>query len=93
MAKKTTKPLTDIFKPKPASTQPAQAPTGRTVSVGVGLKESEVGELDRLAGELGIARNELMGYALRRFLADVRAKRIDLQAQMETTTRRRLRNP
>jgi hypothetical protein len=101
MAKKSSN-LSSIFKrtePKSAAKIPAResaaapAVPGRTVSIGVGLKESEVAELDRLAGQLGIARNELMGFALRRFMGEVRAGTLDLAAQMETTTRRKLRNP
>jgi hypothetical protein len=95
--------LSSIFKSterKPRAGAPGQhtpetarVATGRTVSVGVGLKESEVAELNQVAAELGIARNELMGYALRRFLAEVREGRLNLAGQMETTTRRRLRKP
>ena len=48
-----------------ADTVPA---TGRTVSVGVGLKEGEVAMLDAIAANLGVSRNALMRYAIRHFL-------------------------
>lgn len=95
--------LSEIFKsterkaPAPpaagAARQDVAPASGRTVSVGVGLKESEVVELDQLAAGVDVKRNALMGWVLRRFLADVRAGRLDLAAQMEETTTRRLRNP
>ena len=39
--------------------------TGRTVSIGVGLKESELGELDRIAASYDVSRNFLMRWLLR----------------------------
>lgn len=39
--------------------------TGRTVSIGVGLKESELGELDRIAAGYDVSRNFLMRWLLR----------------------------
>lgn len=70
MAKRKTD-LNQIFK----STEPGHKPaadsvpaTGRTISVGVGLKESEVAMLDEIVDQLDITRNSLMRYAIRHFL-------------------------
>jgi hypothetical protein len=57
--------------------------TGRTLSVGVGLKESEVDLLDAIAGELGIARNALLRYLVRYGLAQYRAGRLDVPVRRE----------
>ncbi len=78
MAKKQSQPLDDIFKKtEPEPDQPGAAgdipATGRTLSVGVGLKESEISMLDTVAAELDVARNAVMRYAIRYFLAQYRA--------------------
>jgi len=63
---------------------------GRTVPVGVGLKESEVAMLDEIAGELGIARNALMRWGLRYFLKQYNAGNVDLETTTETKTTLRM---
>lgn len=89
--------LDGIFKPttgKKAEQVPSLPAEGRTVSVGVGLKESEVEALDALAGELGVARNALLRYAVRYFLTDYQAGKIELEnAVEEPEVRKRLRMP
>ena len=57
--------------------------SGRTMSVGVGLKESEVALMDHIATEFSIARNALLRFAVRRFLEQYMAGEIDLDAYME----------
>lgn len=57
--------------------------TGRTLSIGVGLKESEVDLLDAIAGELGIARNALLRYLVRYGLAQYRAGRLEIPVRRE----------
>jgi hypothetical protein len=64
----------------PATRIPA---TGRTLSVGVGLKESEVDLLDAIASELGIARNALLRYLVRYGLAQYRAGRLEVPVRRE----------
>jgi hypothetical protein len=74
-----------------ADTVPA---TGRTVSVGVGLKEGEVAMLDAIAANLGVSRNALMRYALRYFLELYQAKEINLAGDVETEEpKKRLKMP
>jgi len=58
---------------------------GRSISVGVGLKESEVAEFDRLAGMLGFTRNAIMAWALRHFLREHKAGRITVPVREEVT--------
>ena len=94
--------LSGLF--RPTETQPpAEAPgpgqaersaprdPGRTLPVGVGLKESELRELDAIAAELGIARNALMRWAMRDFLARYHAGAVTLE--IETDVRRRVKMP
>jgi len=57
--------------------------TGRTLSVGVGLKESEVDMLDAIAAELGIARNALLRYLVRFGLSEYRAGRLEVPVRRE----------
>ena len=72
-------------------TIPAQ---GRTVSVGVNLKESELALYDQLARDLNVARTALMRYALRYFLRQVLAGRVDIEKDVYTPrTRNKLRMP
>jgi len=61
--------------------------TGRTLSIGVGLKESEVDLLDAIAGELGIARNALLRYLVRFGLGEYRSGRLDIPVKREERVR------
>ena len=56
---------------------------GRTLPTSVGLKESEVQLLDQVAGELGVARNAVMRYALRDFLRRYMSGEINLTAKVQ----------
>ena len=73
MAKKRADLNTIFKKTEPSSstsTTPDYVPaTGRTVSVGVGLKEGEVTMLDEIVADLGVTRNALMRYAIHHFLS------------------------
>lgn len=71
---------TKASRPKDAADVPA---TGRTLSVGVGLKESEVTMLDAVAQELDVTRNAVMRYALRYFLKAYRTGKADPAADVE----------
>ena len=54
--------------------------TGRTVSVGVGLKEGEIAFLDAVARQVGRSRNALLRYAVRRLIEEIRSGALDLKA-------------
>ena len=75
--------IADLFTPTEKPEEPSPAPSvepgtpassidipaeGRTMATGVGLKESELELLDRIADQLGVARNGLIRYAVRYFL-------------------------
>lgn len=93
------KPALDaIFKrtePRDEETPPARpgaAPSARSkadkiVSVGVGLRASERAEFDDLAAQLGVTRNALMAWAMRWFLAEHRAGRVDVPVERTTGAR------
>lgn len=97
--------LDDIFRKTEPGRAPTPAPsaapsgeavpkTGRTISVGVGLKEGEVAELDRIVEDLDITRNALMRYAIRYFLTQYSAGSINLARDVESPeAKRRLRMP
>ena len=90
------RPPVALTKPtgKPPDTAAGAIPaTGRTIPVGVGLKESEVHMLDEIGQDVGLARNALMRYAVRFFLREYIAGRVDLAGSVETETKRRLRMP
>lgn len=89
--------LDNIFKktetstPSPTSEVPAK---GRTLSVGVGLKESEVALLDAIAKELKVTRNALMRYGLRYFLRQLQTGTLDLTEDIqEPEMKKRLKMP
>lgn len=89
--------LNQIFK----STEPGNrvAPdavpaTGRTISVGVGLKEGEVAMLDEIVDQLDVTRNALMRYAIRYFLTQYITGEINLADDVEAPEpKKRLKMP
>ncbi len=82
--------LADIFKkttPAPTDEEQEEIPVaGRTLSIGVGLKESEVAMLDEIVEELGVSRNSLMRYAIRHFLLQYQSGEIALEEDVERPT-------
>lgn len=86
------KKLADLV-PQKESLEHAAEPRelGRTISVGVGLKEGEVAEIDDIAASVGLSRNAIMGWALRHFLKAYRAGNLELP--IETETKRTLGEP
>ncbi len=54
---------------------------GKIAPVGVGLMTGEKQALRELAEAQGLTLNALMRFALRRFIVDVRAGKIDLEAE------------
>jgi hypothetical protein len=96
MAKRQTG-LDNIFKKTedgPAAPTSEVPSTGRTLSVGVGLKESEVALLDEIAKELDVTRNALMRYGLRYFLGQLQAGKLDMTKDVqEPEMKKRLKMP
>lgn len=86
--------LDDIFK-RTEEGAPAEdledLETGRTISTGYGDKEGIIAGLDAIARERGVSRNELLRFAVRRFLLDYRAGRVTLEVREEV--RRKLKLP
>lgn len=56
--------------------------TGKIAPVGTGLTEGERAALKSIATEHEVSLNALMRYAMRRFIVDVRAGKIDLEAEL-----------
>ena len=90
--------LDDIFKKTEGKSttkpeKPAEVPMGgRTIPVGVGLKEAEVAELDKIVEKLDITRNALMRYAIRYFLSQYSAGEIKLDVE-EPEVKKKLKMP
>ncbi len=90
--------LDDIFKKTEgkSTTKPeksTEVPTGgRTIPVGVGLKEAEVAELDKIVEKLDITRNALMRYAIRYFLSQYSVGAIKLDVE-EPEVKKKLKMP
>lgn len=89
--------LDDIFKKTEGkdSDKPVEVPSGgRTIAVGVGLKEAEVAELDKIVDKLDITRNALMRYAIRYFLSQYNAGEINPAEDVEAPEpKKRLKMP
>ncbi len=68
----------------PAADVPAD---GYTRPISVGLKDGELRELDTIAETEGVARNAIMRYAIRYFIAMHQAGQVQLPVQEETTKR------
>lgn len=89
--------LDDIFKKTEGTTgaKPTEVPSGgRTIAVGVGLKEAEVAELDKIVDKLDITRNALMRYAIRYFLSQYNAGAINPAEDVESPEpKKRLKMP
>ena len=96
MAKKRAN-LDNIFKstePGNMTTPDVVPATGRTISVGVGLKEGEVAMLDEIVDQLDVTRNALMRYAIRYFLTQYIAGEINLADDVEAPEpKKRLKMP
>lgn len=86
------KKLTDLVEKAPKS-KPGRklGELGRSVSVGVGLKEGEVQEIDDLAAGLGVARNAVLAWIIRHSLREIREGRLTIPVEVET--KRKLGSP
>lgn len=87
MVQKAKVKTTGIFTPSANSAPRAKAQADNTDlkgairPVGVGLTSGEKEALKAMAEAQGLTLNALMRFALRRFIVDVRAGRIDLEAE------------
>jgi hypothetical protein len=77
----------------PSGPSPDIPATGRTLPTGVGLKESELAAIDEVAGKLGVARNALLRFAVRYFLAEYQAGRVSLEITPPHERRNRIKMP
>ena len=87
----TTAPLATMANPvveaMPAETAPPRLMQANTIRpVSVGLRRSELAELDQIARSVGVRRNAVMAWAIRQFLADQRAGRVKLADHLEART-------
>jgi hypothetical protein len=64
--------------------------TGRSYTVGVGLKESEIGLLDEWARKYGVTRHGLMVWLLRTAMLDMMSGKIKPEVETKTTTKLRM---
>ena len=67
--------------------------TGRIMSTGVGLKESEIEALNDIAKHTGIARNSLMRFAVRYFIKRYNRGEIDVMNYVEERVTKRVLMP
>ena len=79
--------ITGATEPRPIPGQPEPAAPDRTAVVSVGLKQSEITRLSEIAMAAGVTRNNLMNYALKQFLKDYDAGKIDLSKELKTIKR------
>lgn len=82
---------------RPASASEAEVPaTGRTITTGVGLKESELALIDQIVdkSDREIARNAILRYAVRYFLKAYLSGQVDPLKDVETPKpKKKLRMP
>jgi predicted ArsR family transcriptional regulator len=58
---------------------------GKLTHITLGLKEGETKALDQIAEALGLSRNALGRYIIRRFLVDYLAGRVKIDIETKTT--------
>ena len=82
----TTNPVVEAT-PAPAETAPPRLIQANTIRpTSVGLRRSEIAELDQIARAVGVKRNAVMAWAIRQFLADQRAGRVKLADHLQART-------
>lgn len=74
--------------PVPAAAAKTKGRSNVIRPTSVGLRSDEIADLDTIAGSVGVARNALMSWAIRQFLADYHAGRVKLSEHLTTETRR-----
>ena len=92
MAKKSTG-LEDIFRKTEAgegSPDLSDLDRGRIQTLGVGLTDGERDALQAIADAHGVARNAVMRFAMRYFLADYRAGQVQLSTEEPPPPKKKL---
>lgn len=56
---------------------------GNIQPVGVGLRQAEIAAIDEIAASLEVPRNQVLRFAIRRFILDYQAGKIDLSEYIE----------
>jgi len=73
--------------PAPAETAaPRLTPADTIRPISVGLRRSELAELDQIARAVGVKRNAVMAWAIRQFLADQRAGKVKVADHLQAKT-------
>jgi hypothetical protein len=66
---------------------------GPTKSVGVGLREEEIKEIDKLVQQLGFSRNAIMGWMIRYVMRKIREGDLEIPVETKTEVKRYLGDP
>ena len=66
---------------------------GPTKSIGVGLKEREIDEIDAIARQLGFTRNAIMGWMIRHVMKKIRDGEFEIPIETQTEIKRYLGDP
>lgn len=73
----------DLFRSTEAGAAVEVPAEGKSSSISVGLRASEIELLNEIADQYQVSRNALLRLAARRFIADVLSGRVDLEGMIE----------
>ena len=66
---------------------------GPTKSIGVGLREREINEIDALAERLGFSRNAIMAWMIRHLMRQIREGKVEIPIVTKTEVKKHLGDP
>jgi len=66
---------------------------GPTKSIGVGLKQGEIDDIDEIANELGFSRNAIMAWMIRHVLRNIQEGELEIPVETTTEVKRYLGEP
>jgi len=66
---------------------------GPTKSIGVGLKQGEIDDIDEIAHELGFSRNAIMAWMIRHVLRKIQDGELKIPIETTTEVKRYLGEP
>jgi hypothetical protein len=96
MAKRQTPSMSDIFKKTP----PDQAPgdnsdldQGNIKPVGVGITGGEIAAVEAIAAEKELTRNAILHWAIRYFIIQYRAGKINIETEAPPPPKRKAKMP